>query len=241
MFCIPFFNCSSYCKFSTLVFLTCFASGFSDNFSYSKSFSASAACNEDIEIKWIERYLKTVDETVSLEELLDFLVAVRTHFIAKGYEMPSLSSLCVNTFGYLEQEGLALSEDYKDLFFEMILEKENQSDSKIETCNLLNPKPMYMFVKSKKKEGKRPGIEVPPDIIIGGLKILIGAVCCCVPHPATIAIGGSVVASGLHDVGNGLKETDRQAKEISKEYGPPPVPPHFPEDFFDKQKSEKSN
>ena len=48
------------------------------------------------EHKWVVRYFNSVDENTSIEEMVDFLVSFKVSLEAKGFQVPSLSELCIS-------------------------------------------------------------------------------------------------------------------------------------------------
>ncbi|MCI5051658.1 MAG: hypothetical protein MRY21_00810 [Simkaniaceae bacterium] len=93
----------------------------------------------------------------------------------------------------------------------------------------LKKRPIILTNNGKRK---RKNQDIPAEMIIGGIKILTGALCCIIPTPVTYAMGTGLVISGGNDIGKSLLEVDKKNKEIQKIHGPPSPPPRFARDFF---------
>jgi len=143
---------------------------------------------------WAQRYLENLDESVPIEEMVDFLVGLKTYLQSLGYEPPSISTLCLKLRDELLQQELNIEEAVFDELHRQIALKENAllktNNFSLLSTYISNPKTMLV-----KKE-----FEVSGKFAIGFTKALGGALLCIVPHPVAWTVGGGLVTSGIIDM-----------------------------------------
>jgi len=113
MFFISNFDRCSLCCFSAVICLFSLTFVTAQDFFVQQDESNFSVQHDFHEHEWVQRYFNSVDESTSLEELVDFLMAFRINLSAKGCDTPSLSSLWKSTYKYLQREGLAFLKEIK--------------------------------------------------------------------------------------------------------------------------------
>ena len=188
------------------------------------------------EHEWLNLFFENHTETFSCDETLDFLIAMRTHLIEKGCKVPSLSELCLKLHNYLSITGIVISNEEILDFFHVIEEKEKNLKKSFFDISFNEKDHDFFLIKHKKKKNKNKDkeIELSGTMTLGLCKLLAGALCFVIPHPAAYTIGSVFAASGLKDITQELKAKDKENKLREEREGPPSPPPHFPPDFFDK-------
>lgn len=164
----------------------------------------SRACSSGFQ--WVNRYFNSLDDDVSIDEIVDFLVSLKTSLQAKGYQVPSLAELCLKVKDQLVRIGVQLDDDEIDEIYDEILKRESilidhVSFSFAHSKNL-NFKVMHVkkHKQDKDKKEKEEGLKISSDFAKGFMKALAGALLCIIPHPVTLTIGGTLVADGVRDM-----------------------------------------
>ena len=65
------------------------------------------------EQEWVSRYFNSVDGNTPIAEVVDFLVSLRTSLLAKGYQCPSLTEVCLLFRDQLLEYNIEL--DYEEI------------------------------------------------------------------------------------------------------------------------------
>lgn len=142
--------------------------------------------------EWVERYFNSLDETASIQETVDFLFSLQTSLESMHYFPPSLSELCIKMREYLNVRDVEINETiFEKIYSEISL---RESGAIVPANNFDTAR--FILIKKSKEEG----IEVSDGFAIGFMKALGGALLCVIPHPATIAVGGALVADGIKDM-----------------------------------------
>ena len=229
MFYICLSNFRSYCFIFTVIFLS---SIFGNNEHNPDIFDRSSI---SCEYEWITRYFDAVNEDTSMDEMVDFLFNLRLVFLSKGYEVPEFTSLITNVLDYLLSQGMEIDEKIIEEFYRIFKQKEVQNVNCI--FKLLDSHEKVKTYKIKKKKPKikkeKPEVEMSGKTALGLIKVFAGALCCIIPHPATIAIGGGLVLSGVKDISDELIEMDKENRKKQEIEGLPKPPHHFSPDFFE--------
>ncbi|MCI5051659.1 MAG: hypothetical protein MRY21_00815 [Simkaniaceae bacterium] len=76
------------------------------------------------EIGWIDSYFENIDDSVTVDELVDFLYEVRCYFLGKGYYMPDLSYLSQYVYQVISENGTKIPFEVRELICEKIFKRE---------------------------------------------------------------------------------------------------------------------
>lgn len=173
---------------------------------------------QHFEHEWITRYFESIDNDTEIGEVIDFLIAVRQAFLARGYECPSLleSAICLSEC--LTQKGIKFDEVEIQRLYEEIYAREQLVNLK--ACNLTFGHHYQAFIqtckhKHKNKEDKKE-LKMGSKSVFGLLKVIAGGLMCVIPVPAIQLAGGALVADGIKDMIDDARETGDENERQQK-------------------------
>ncbi len=178
-------------------------------------------CNlsDSPEYKWVPRYLNSVDEDTTTDEVIDFLFSVREMIVNQGYSVPLFSEIFATSLEEIRtRSGIQLDERFIEDFYEEILSKESDSPDLISFSSFEKKDKAKIFLVKKNKKGK---MKISNGFAKGFCKALGGTLLCIIPHPVTWGLGTTLAASGVMNMinhaddpdGITMEELDRQLRE----------------------------
>ncbi len=162
------------------------------------------------EHEWVARYFNSLDDQTSVEEVVDFLVSLKSALEAKGYRVPPLTELCLNVREYLLENGVEIEDADIEEIYNEFLKREGRLVKENMFLPALNQSLQHRLVEIKKikKEKKResPAPLKPREPLIsdgikkGFMKTIGGALLCIIPHPVAWGVGGVLMADGVREM-----------------------------------------
>lgn len=147
--------------------------------------------------EWVSRYLNSLDENATIEEMVDFLFVLSANLKTKGYDMPSLAELSVNIRNYLQNENIPIDDEDFNLLLNEIKYREQSESCLINLIDSYNAS-NFCFHKIKKSKSKESS-KVSSKMTFGIVKCLGGSLLCLIPFPAAQAVGAGLVLNGIND------------------------------------------
>lgn len=155
------------------------------------------------EYMWVKHYFDSVDESVDIEDLAEFLVRLRTDLIVKGHSLPPLTDLCIEARNYFVNCGIETDNDMLQAIYEILEEKER-------------PNQNYYILPVKDKTKKEKKIEISKDMATAAAEFVGGALLFLVPIPGAQAIGTGMIADAGRRAYNEVKDKDKDKKKEKK-------------------------
>lgn len=156
-------------------------------------------------------YFNSTDEPADMEEVIDFLISLRSSLIVQGYQCPPLTQLALGMVDYLSTQGVAIDpKDFQEIY-EEILRRESSQESCFFQKSRGNQRPQITLIKHKhahkhhhKKKSRE--VKVHSKGAFGFLKCLAGSLICLIPVPAVQAIGAGLILNGINDIIDDARE-----------------------------------
>lgn len=151
---------------------------------------------------WLQRYVDAIGDDTTLEEAISFVVGFHNHLVLSGHQLPPLHDLIWEYRKVLEHDDIFMTDTEFAEIYMAVLDRENTISS---ACYGIDKRSSYIsyntLVKSeKKKEHKKKEMKFSGKMVFGFIKFIAGGMCCIIPHPATLAIGTTIAASGICDM-----------------------------------------
>jgi hypothetical protein len=150
------------------------------------------------EASWVKRYFDSVDEETTVAEIVDFLIGFKSYLQAQGYDVPVLSDFCLEMKTRLIEEGLEIDDDEFSEVYNEVIKRESALITNSSYRFSLGNCSKYNIENVKKKKNK--DLKVSGRFAVGFCKALAGALCCIIPHPVTLAIGSTLVVTGIENM-----------------------------------------
>lgn len=150
-----------------------------------------------VEHEWVAKYLNSLTDGITIEEMVDFLVTLKTSLENQGYEVPKLTEMCLRLKDYLSNQDIELDDLEFNNLFNAILMREN-SNPYVHAVLDSNNFDTFNFNYIKKNKSKNSS-KLSSKMTFGLIKCLGGGLLCIIPLPATQAIGAGLILNGIND------------------------------------------
>lgn len=142
---------------------------------------------------WVTRYFNAINEFTPIEEVVDFLVSLRTALVAKGYSCPILSDMWVNLVNQLVEDEIPLEDEEVDKVYDELIQREAT------IVDYRFRRTTHSFSSLVMQHCSHKNLKAQSKIIFGALKCLAGGFLCAIPNPAFQLAGASLIMSGIHE------------------------------------------
>jgi hypothetical protein len=186
-----FFNIRRVSCFTYKLVFCCLISSSSYCFDYADGVHALP---KNVEYEWVARYLNSLNEDVSVEEAVDFLMSLKKSLKAKGYEVPNLTEMCFRMKNYLTDQNISVDEDDFNQLLDEIHMREGGNPFNFAVLDNYNFSDSYVLKVKSKKANK-----LSSKMTFGLIKCLGGGLLCIIPFPAVQAVGAGLVLNGIND------------------------------------------
>lgn len=154
-----------------------------------------------LEHRWIQRYF-SAPEKGTIEETIDFLLAMKLDLFAKGVSLPNLSSLLLKVQEILDAQGILIEKEEIDAIYELLLAREKNFYSS------LVGQGTFVFAKNQSVEPSDGEESVSLTTIFGIVKVLAGVICCIVPSAHAVETGVFLIGDGVRDIANSFADRE---------------------------------
>ena len=145
------------------------------------------------EHEWVENFFNSGQEH-DVDEVIDFLVAVRASILTKGNQPPTLHELAEYSLNFMASEGAEIDEETIEYVMERLVEKD------FDYTSVTSQDIPIMLAKHKhKKKSKPPACQITSKQAFGFLKCIAGGLLVLVPYPPAKAVGAGLIINGLND------------------------------------------
>lgn len=177
---------------------------------------------------WVNRYFDNLDDTVEMDEVIDFVISLRASLIMKGFQCPSLANLCLWLSQGLEQRGIYLEPEDVQTIYEEILERETGIEAGISGLSFASgEKSKFQLVKHHHKKKHKKEFKLKKKGLFGFMKCIAGGLLCVVP--GCQGVGASLVTSGIDDIFHEVKEISDENEKRQRQGYVPPVIEKYPQ------------
>jgi|GEM_PF-3378716 len=176
---------------------------------------------------WVMRYFNCLTDDATIEEVVDFLVSLRTTLEAKGHQVPRLADLCLNTRDYLIEQGLKINDDDIEEIYNEIIKREEALMLPSYSHSINHFSKIKFFETKKHHKKKNKELKVSNGFAKGFMKALGGGLLCIIPHPATIAIGTALAADGIRDMIEHVSDHSSDEGDIEEKLKSLPPPAQY--------------
>lgn len=168
----------------------------------------------------LQNYFRTPDDSLQIEEMIEFIVSIKKQLISKHIEVPKLSSLFDSVKDhFFDNDSTCAIEEWK-VFIEMLDEKE-----------------LGITHIGFKKISHNSEKKISWKLVWAGCQLLAGGLCTVIPHPVAHLIAGSLILGGIASLEAEIGRFDEINRREQEKYGPPHLPPHFPREYFEREQS----
>ena len=162
--------------------------------------------------------------------MIRFVYRLHRSLKNKGYEVPEISALILNICDSLNAQGLNIEID--DVF--ELFEKYSENYTNCFWHNKYDRLLTWTHIAYKKDSRHKQRPKISGRMAIGLCKIMGGALCCVIPHPAATGVGVALVSTGVQDITKELIQLDNENRQRQIAEGKPVPPGRFPPDYFDR-------
>ena len=161
--------------------------------------------SDSYECKRVLRYFDSLNENTSVEEMVDFLVSLKTSLVAKGYHPRNLTELSIYFKEKFLEHGIELQEREFEKIYHLI-ERKEATTHPYNFQRASSKSFAYKIKRANDRDDKENEPKIPPKVVVGLFKCMAGGLLCVVPTPFAQTVGTGLILNGISDCINATSE-----------------------------------